>query len=329
MESSSDGLWEDSGQYSFSLEKIHTFGGEFHPDPPFYKPWFIEMIGDTLLIVDDATQSLVCMDTTGTLFWKFGEAGEGPGYFAGIGHIDVCGDTIAVINNGLSFIELLNRDGTLIQRLSIERPQDLAFIDSRQLLVFSKDQPGGDVHLFDIESDSIRYSFGDGEWEKYPNRGARYEVWGEFVPPDTVAYLSHFEKKLVFASISNRNSFQTYFRDLPFEITQGGTSYDEETNTRTEVEFPLYRSMFIGPHGQLNVRVSNLMADGTMYGSSDCRHQPPVTVIDRFNIRGQYLDSYCIPDSSISEIFYNGNGYLLGIQHPTGTIYGYRVILDE
>jgi hypothetical protein len=325
MESSADGLWEDSSQYSFSLERIHTFGGEYHPDPPFYKPWFMGMIGDSILVVDDATQSIVCMDTSGTVLWEFGEAGEGPGYFAGIGQIDVCGDTIAVINNGLSFIELLNRDGTLLDRISIARPQDLVFIDHRRLLVFSKDQPEGDVHLFDIEADSIIRSFGNGEWEKYPGRGARYEVWGEFFPPDTVVYLSHFEKKLVFAYVSSGNSFITTFRDLPFQITPGRTSYDEQTNIRSDVEFPLYRSLFTGPHGQINVRVSNLMADGKMLGSTDCRNLPTVTVFDRFNHEGQYLDSYCIPDSAISDVFYNGDNYMLGIQHPTGTIFGYRV----
>ena len=102
MESSSEGLWEDSTQYALEIERIHTFGGEDNPNPQFYRPYFVHIVGDTLLISDDATQTLVCMDTTGVVLWKFGEAGEGPGYFAGIGQVDVCGDTIAVINENVA-----------------------------------------------------------------------------------------------------------------------------------------------------------------------------------------------------------------------------------
>jgi hypothetical protein len=325
MESSSDGIWEDSIQYSFELERTTQLGGEYCANPPFYNPWFVVMTGDTLLVVDEATQSLVCMDTTGTVFWKFGEAGEGPGYFAGIGQVDVYGDTIAVINNGLSFIELLDREGVLIERLSIARPQDIEFIDSRNLLVFSKDQPGGDVHLLDTRNDSVICSFGDGEWEYWPTSGARYEIWGEFISPDKVAYISHFEKKLVFASIVDHTSYHTNVRNLPFTITPHGYHIDEENNTRTDIAFPLYRSMFIGPSGQINIVFCNLMADGNMYGPGNTQDRPPVTVVDRFNFDGEYLDSYCIPDSSINCVYYNGDGYMLGIQSPTGTIYGYRI----
>lgn len=329
MESSADGLWEDSAQYVLDIERIHVFGGEENPNPPFYDPLFVHVIGDTLLISDEATQSLVCMDTTGTVLWKFGERGEGPGYFAGIGQVDVCGDTIAVINNGLSFIELLNRDGTLIGRLSIERPQDVAFIDSRRLLVFSKKQSGGDVHLLDIEADSILFSFGDAEWEEWPNNGSRYEIWGLYIEPDRVAYLSHFEKKLVFANITDNTSYWTDIRKLPFDITPSSFAYDAETNTQGGVSFPLYRSMFIGPFGELNIVFRNLMYNGEMINRDNLSDYTPVTVFDRFSVNGEYLDSYCLPDSVINSAYYNYNGYMAAIQSTTGTIFGYRIGLRD
>lgn len=68
-----------------------------------------------------ASQSLVGMDKTGTVLWRLGESGEGPGYFAAIGQVDVMGDTI----------ELLNGDGSMICRLSaMERPMDISFADN-------------------------------------------------------------------------------------------------------------------------------------------------------------------------------------------------------
>ncbi len=325
MESSSDGLWEDSVQYNLEIERVHSFGGEYDPNPQFYKPAFIRVFSDTLLISDIATQSLICMDTTGTVLWKFGESGEGPGYFAGIGQVDMCGGTIAVVNNGLSAVELLNREGTLVRRLSIERPQDVAFIDNNRLLVFSKSRPGGDVHLFDIEADSILFSFGDGEWDEWPYSSSVYEIYSVFIEPDRVAYLSHFEKRMVFANITDGTSYWTDIRDLPFEITPHSFSYDKESGMRFDVAYPLYRSMFPGPFGEVDIIFTNLMYNGRMYSPDNHDNYPPVTVIDRFSTRGEYLDSYCLPDSSVSIVDYNGNGYMVGIQAHTGTVFGYRV----
>jgi len=325
MESSSEGLWEDSTKYDIKIERIHIFGGEDNPIPQFYDPLFVHVAGDTLFVTDRATQSLVCMDTTGTVLWRFGESGEGPGYFAGIGQVDVCGDTIAVINNGLSFVELLSRDGNLIGRLSVERPQDIAFIDSRFLLVFSKSQPGGDVHLFDIEADSILYSFGQGKWEEFPNNGSLFEIWGVFIQPDRVAYISHFEKKMVFANFMNQTSYWTDIRELPFGITPSSHTYDNESNMQYNVAYPLYRSMFTGPFGEINLLFPNLMDNGEMLNPDNLNDYAPVTVLDRYSVYGEYLDSYCLPDSRISIVDYNGEGYMVGIQSYTGTVFGYRI----
>ncbi len=59
MESSSEGLWEDSVQYDLEIERIHSFGGEDNPNPQFYRPYFVHIIGDTLLITDDATVTML------------------------------------------------------------------------------------------------------------------------------------------------------------------------------------------------------------------------------------------------------------------------------
>ncbi len=330
MESSDEGLWEDSAQYTLHIEKIHTFGGEDNPFPPFYDPLFVELVNDTLLISDQSTQTLVCMDTTGTVLWKFGERGEGPGYFAGIGQIDVCGDTIAVINNGLCAVELVRRDGSFIERLSLpDRPQDISFINSKTLLVYSKAIPGGDVHYFDIQADSILFSFGDGEWTNCPTNSSYIEVWGTFIEPDKVVYHSHFEKKLIFTSISERTSRITEIRELPFDITPGDSSYHEELGMISYVDYPLYRSLFIGPHGAVNLVFGGLMSNGEMYNSENLVDYCSVTPIDRFSKEGEYLDSYCLPDSQVKILSSNNNGYMVGIQAGTGSIFGYRVTAQQ
>ncbi|PIE51082.1 hypothetical protein CSA37_01250 [Candidatus Fermentibacteria bacterium] len=325
MESSSDGLWEDSSQYNLNITRLHHFGGEDDPNPQFYYPVFVKVEGDTIFVTDAALQSLICIDSTGSVLWTFGEAGEGPGHFAGIGQVDVCGDYIAVVNNGLSAIELLHRDGTYVRRLSIDRPQDVSFVDSTHILVFSKIHDGGDVHCLDINTDSILFSFGCEEWEQWPNSGSVYEIYGLYLEPATVVYLSHFEMKMFFADFENSHCFSTEIRELPFSITEHGHSYDEDSNMRFDIAYPLYRSMSIGPHGEINTIFTNLMSNGEMYGPGNNSDYPPVTVIDRFDVNGNYLDSYCLPDSSICIIDYNGNGYMVGIQAHTGTIFGYSI----
>lgn len=327
MESSAEGLWEDSVRYELEIERLHLFGGEDNPAPPFFDPLFVHVSGDTLFVTDEASQSLVCMDTTGTVLWRFGESGEGPGYFAAIGQVDVMGDTIAVINNGLSFIELLNRDGSMIGRLSaVERPMDISFAGSTDtLLVFSKRQAGGDVHLVDVQADSILASFGDGEWETYPNSGSYASVWGVFLSPDSVAYMGQYESKLVFCRISDRSSSWVATRELPFEITECTNYYDEETNTFRGTAYSRHVSLCVGPHGELDMVFFNLMQNGEMARGQNTFDRPPVSVIDRFDRNGNYLDSYCLPDSAINRIYYNGNGYMAAIQRNTGTIFGYRI----
>lgn len=83
--------------------------------------------------------------------------------------------------------------------------------------------------------------------------------------------------------------------------------------------------MFIGPFGELNIVFRNLMYNGEMLNPDNLSDYTPVTVLDRFSTNGQYLDSYCLPDSEINIVSYNGNGYMVAIQSPTGTIFGYRI----
>ncbi len=331
MESSAEGLWEDSVQYQLEIERIHTFGGEYEANPPFYDPLFVHVTGDTLIVTDEVTQSLVCMDTTGTVFWRFGEGGEGPGYFGGIGQVDVCGDTIGVINNGLSHIELLSRDGQLIGRVSaVQWPMDFSFINSNKLVAFSQRQPGGDIHIVDIHADSIISSFGDGEWETMPDNSSYANVWGLYIAPDSIIYMGMFESKLIFADIESASSSWRATREMPFELTECTTTFNDETGCLYHKVYSRHSSLCFGPFGELNMVFFNLMYNGEMANSPDnLFDRTPVTAIDRFDRAGNFLDTYCLPDSAINRIFYNGNGYLAAIQKDTGIIFGYRVTTRE
>ena len=179
--------------------------------------------------------------------------------------------------------------------------------------------------MYDLPADSILYSFGSGEWEEWPYSGSFYEVWGVFLPPDDIVYLSQFEQKLVLASLNERSSHWTGIRDLPMDITPSSTNYDEESNMAFTTNYPLYRSTFIGPHGQVNILFANLMYNGEMFCPGNTENTAPVSVVDRFNAEGEYLDSYCLPDSSLNIVHYNGNGYMAAVEAHSGKVFGYKV----
>ena len=66
--------------------------------------------------------------------------------------------------------------------------------------------------------------------------------------------------------------------------------------------FPIGGNIFLGSEGMLNVVVCNYMEDGSFLSNPDYLDFAPVTAIDRYNWDGDYLDSYCLPDSCINYV---------------------------
>ena len=82
--------------------------------------------------------------------------------------------------------------------------------------------------------------------------------------------------------------------------------------------------MFIGPEGVINVRLEAIQKDGSVINSRTTIGPAPVTVIDRYSLTGEYLDSYCIPLPNCTDFAYS-DPYLYVSQSYTGTIFQFII----
>ncbi|MBD3278242.1 MAG: hypothetical protein GF388_08080, partial [Candidatus Aegiribacteria sp.] len=169
--SSTDGLWEDDPTHSVEIEFVRSYGGENNPVPQFFTVNWMEVSGDTLFISDRARECLVCMNSDGEVLWEYGESGEGPGHFNYIGPVAVSDSWIAVCNIRGDRVELITRAGELIETYSIRNPLFVVRISEHEFAILSRAEPGGDIHLFDIENGHIT-SFGECPWP-----GGEFTSW--------------------------------------------------------------------------------------------------------------------------------------------------------
>ena len=327
VESTADGPWQSQTEHIVSLDRIRVFGGEECLDPPFYIPQFIDICNDTIVVIDTATESVVCIDTTGAVLWRFGGLGEGPGYFMGIGSVSIGDSLIAVVNSGHSTVDLLSRDGQLDRILScVNNPQNALFLRDGRLVIFSKLSPGGDAHIVDIGADSVLCSFGDGQWSQlYALNSSIYDIYAAEFPPHHIAYLSQYECKLVICDLRDYSHIVVPTRALPFAVTPPEVVV--EGNSRYGTHYPLYGALFEGPEGEICVCLHTIKRDGTMIGSgTETEQRAPVTPVDRYSLTGEYLDSFILPDSIIMRTRYSDQiGLIASVQYNEGKVILYRV----
>lgn len=325
MESSAIGLWEGREDHRVVIDRRWEIGSDELAEPLFYDGYFIDTSGDTIVIADLATQSLVCIDSTGALLWRAGGEGEGPGNFLEIGQMSIGDSAIAVVNSGMSYVDIYSRDGRFLRRLSsVRNPQCVRYAGDYGLAVLSKRQPGGDVHIVDVDADSILFSLGEAAWEP-GNEGnwSVYDLWCDFFPPDHLVYISQFECKVIICDLSDRTSVCVPTREFPFAVTE--PEIEVTGGSMSGVYYPLLRSVFMGPEGEINFAVTNIMADGRMFGSSSTERRSPVALLDRYSLSGEYLGTWCLPDSSLLNISCNGDGYLAAMQYSTGMLINYEL----
>jgi len=329
-ESSSEGLWENQDIHSVSLERIATYGGEEDLEPPFFTADYFSVSGDSIFVSDDPGQRLVCLTLDGEVQWRAGEVGEGPGHFLGIARSDVSEEYVAVCNNGGCAIDLYSRSGGFVRRLStISGPQDVKFLSDTTLLVFSKSENGGDIHIMDIDTGEILDSFGDGEWTIVTRNYSPRDLTGIISSENNrVAYLSQFEHRLMIYDIETRSLIFRGARQLPSESHNAIETEDDE-GTRRGMLFPVPGIVFLGPELMINITMPQYMSDGRLLGPSDVYDYAPVTLVDRYNWEGIYLDSYCIPDSIVSDVYYSDDYGFIGRQRDTEVIHLYSMNAEE
>ena len=318
FESSDEGLWEDNADRIVVYELSGNLYELDDLNVPIYSPFAIRCHSDTIFISDAGAKQIVAMDDGGSVLWKAGDEGEGPGHFSMVTTLAVSDDYIAALNMHLRRIELFNRDGSFSHSLEIVRPQDIVAVDDTTFVVASTEQPGGDFHIVDADRGVIR-SFGEANIEEYENIFRPDLVRLCLNDNGRLAAFNRYEGLLAIYDIETEEPIYIGSREYPVTPTPPRPITDEDGQERT-MSFPIGGNAYLGLKGMLNVVVCNYMEDGSFISDPDYLDFAPVTCIDRYDWNGNYLDSYCLPDSCINFVAALPDGRLVGRNFAEGVI---------
>ncbi|PIE51864.1 hypothetical protein CSA37_09480 [Candidatus Fermentibacteria bacterium] len=308
------------------MEWVAVYGGEEDIEPAFFTADYFTVSGDSLFVSDDPGQRLVCLTLDGVLRWRAGGLGEGPGYFLGIGRAAVSGEIVAVCNNAACAIDLYSRNGEYLRRLSpVASPQDVEFLSDTSLIVFSKSEPGGDCHIMSIADGSIECSFGDGQWQIVERNRSPRDLNGIVsLERCRVAYISQFEHKLIIYDLDTHELIYRGARELP-SATHPPADMIENDGTRRGLLFPVPGVVFEGPEGMVNITIPKYMNDGELLHDAGPYDFAPVTIVDRYDWDGMYLDSYCVPESILTDMYYSAEYGIIARQGGSEVIHRFQL----
>ena len=320
LESSDDGLWERDTEHCLEYRNLGPFVSGDDLEPAVYTPFALCSAGDTIFVTDYGPRKIVAFNSTGEVLWKIGGQGEGPGLFANMSTLAVSNRYLAVLNYALGRIDFFLRDGSYSHSISIALPQDIVTIDDTTFAVGSSSQPGGDIHILNSES-GITESFGEAELIEYrdiPRMDLMRLCYGD---NGRLAIFNRYEGLLVIYDMNSEECIYRGSRNYPATPSPPRV-YRSESGEERLLKFPIGGNAFLGPEGMLNVVLCNYMDDGSFISDPEYLDVAPVTAIDRYDWDGNYLDSYCLPDSSISFVAMLPDvGGIVAINYAEGILY--------
>ncbi|NOQ23408.1 MAG: hypothetical protein GQ565_12285 [Candidatus Aegiribacteria sp.] len=316
-ERTDEGLWEDDSEHKVTLEMLQVYGGSEAIDPPFYYIESFAVKGDTIFVSDRSTERLVAFDLDNQVLWTTEGFGEGPGHFSGISQLDVYNDVIAVANMGNGRVDIFSTDGKWSQSIQVISPYDLEILNDSVLIVVKQTSPEGCVMLLNMNGDTLS-TFG--AWEDHlEGFSANRDLHCTMVDSEHLVINSYYTNRMEIYSLYTNCMISSFNRTLPVEIPE-----PQSENGMISLNTFLL-DIFIGPEGMINV----LLRPFTPDKSIDTMTEDIVnlSIVDRFNHQGQYLDSYVIPVST-SQVIYS-NGILYAGSALECAIYSFNVMIGE
>ncbi|MCK5134031.1 MAG: hypothetical protein KAR40_18015 [Candidatus Sabulitectum sp.] len=296
------------------LKERIAFGGE--SSELFYYPGDITVWGDTICITDLCKQNVVCFSATdGSLFWSYGNAGEGPREFSSISNITNSDDRIFINNQGNSRIEVVSKNGEYIGSISVDNPYDLAIINDT-LLVVSSLAEANMLTLYRTETLEEVESFGS--WDAGPLGNVTYSNMNLLtteLPGSRIAVSSCYEGIIRIYNTDTGEFEREFYRECPFEIS--------------EREGPmLYFHMYditAYEDSMIIVNLPGFTVDREEVATSDISRIANLTVFDRYLSDGRYYDSFIMPGVCSTAIEYE-SGSIYAIDGLNGTVHVYSVL---
>lgn len=298
LQSSDTGLWEDSESRSPFYVSLGFLTDPESIDPYVYNPYDFCISGDTVFITDYSTQQIVALNSSGDLLWKAGGEGEGPGEFPRISTIAVSSEFVAASNYYVNRIEFFHRDGSYAMSLTFSGAQGMVFQDDSTLIVTSTLENGGEIHRVHPVSGIID-SFGEVETHDY-DEVQRMDLIRVCTNGDNrLALYNRYEGLIAIYDLETKSCVFRGQRQLPATPTPPQNFTDSNGNS-TRLFLPIGGNAFLGPDGMLNVVITGFMEDGSFLSDPENIDFAEYSSIDRYDWEGNYLDSYCLPDSCIS-----------------------------
>ena len=309
-EESGNGLWED-GSHRFILKESVVYGGQ--EIPPFFNVEGFDFKGDTLFVSDPADQSLAAVSlTSGEQIWKVGEQGEGPGHFNGICEIAAGPARIAVCDMANSRVTLLNYSGEFLTYIPVQCPFDVMWKgDTLFILSLAESKP---LNMYSADGDFLD-SCGELPEElsylAYSNR----HLHGMVSPDGNVLVISRFVGGIW--EIDPLTGSTELLAEIAFP--QG-----EMVNDLASGSFMvLSRDIFTGPDGMVNV----ILPVFSEYGGplSDGNEMQETTAVHRYNLDGEYLDSWII-DGTVGVVLMHDGQLFSADRYADGVVINHDVI---
>ncbi|PIE52961.1 hypothetical protein CSA37_03335 [Candidatus Fermentibacteria bacterium] len=310
-EGSDTGLWVNDSLHRVSVCEIARYGGDESMNPPFYKPEALDVCGDMIYIADGGTQKLVAINHNGEVVWETEGIGEGPGHFNSISQVDATTEIVAVSDIANARVDLFSIEGEWLNSVPVIHPYDIQIYRDTTVMVAKYALEGDNCFKIMNLSGDLLSSFG--YWEEHGNGWSSNRDL-HFAIKDSVAVLtSYYTDRIELYDINSEMLISSFTRELPFDYPR--PENDNGFTTFSTVILDVY----IGPERMINVVYRPFTPDKTVDLSSV--EFGEMTVIDRFNYSGEYLDSYVIPDNATQVVYENNQLYSLNEFESTLTIY--------
>lgn len=319
LESSDDGLWEDNIQHSVTFSTVDQYGDSSGQVLEVYRPVSLCEYDGNVYITDAATYQIIACDSDGSELWRAGGQGEGPGEFTMMTSIAAVNDYVLALNPGLSRIEVFFRDsGEYSHSITFVAAEDIIAIDDSTVAVGSRMGTNGDIHILDVQGETLS-EFGVTETIDYYSI-PRSDLMRLCTDGNgRICIFNRYEGLLAIYDIESEECCFRGSRTYPATPEPPLETVDDNGDVRF-VHFPIGGNAYCGPGGMINVIVCNIMQDGSFISDPDYLDFAPITAVDRYDWEGNYLDSYCLPDSCINRAVYLQDGRIIARNYAEGSV---------
>ncbi|PIE53637.1 hypothetical protein CSA37_00280 [Candidatus Fermentibacteria bacterium] len=319
FESSDNGLWENDTLKHITYKReghLSTSSGE---EVSVFRPYSMCVYDGNIYITDAGVYQIVALDEGYSELWRAGDQGEGPGHFTMMTSLAATKDFVLALNSGLSRVEVFDREtGDYSHSFQFMGAEDIITIDDSTVAIGSRMNSDGDIHIVDVHGDILQ-SFGVTETLEYHNIPRSDLMRLAYDSNGRICIFNRYEGRLAIYDIDSEECIYRGSRSYPSE-PRGPLSLISENGEERQVYFPIGGNVFLGYENTINVVLCNVMQDRSFISDPEYLDYAPVTLIDRYNWEGSYLDTYCLPDSCISHVTMLSEDMMIGRNYAEGAI---------